>query len=145
MAGKCFIYPCCGKSKPSTQRILLGKDALCYACAEEYTTLCDRCGEMCIRDSYVLLYNCDLFDKAGIPYPKQQMTWEQVYALAQQLQQGLSADEYAMMALPMDIQWLAAGRNGDYSSAENIRQISEWMAVSYTHLDVYKRQELYRS
>lgn len=78
-------------------------------------------------DHYVLLYNCDLFDKAGIPYPKQQMTWEQVYALAQQLQQGLSADEYAMMALPMDIQWLAAGRNGDYSSAENIRQISEWM------------------
>lgn len=45
MAGKCFICSCCGKSKPSTQRILLGKDALCYACAEEYTTLCDCCGE----------------------------------------------------------------------------------------------------
>ena len=45
MAGKCFVCSCCGKSKSSTQRILLGKDALCYACAEEYTTLCDRCGE----------------------------------------------------------------------------------------------------
>lgn len=49
MAGKCFICPCCGKSKPSTQRILLGKDALCYACVEEYTTLCDRCGERVYR------------------------------------------------------------------------------------------------
>ena len=39
MVGKCFICSCCGKSKPSTQRILLGKDALCYACAEEYTTV----------------------------------------------------------------------------------------------------------
>ena len=28
MARKCFICSCCGKSKPSTQRILLGGDAL---------------------------------------------------------------------------------------------------------------------
>ena len=39
----------CGKSKPDTQRILLGRDALCYACAEEFTTLCDRCGERVYR------------------------------------------------------------------------------------------------
>ncbi len=49
MARKCFICSCCGKSKPSTQRILLGGDALCYACVEEYTTLCDRCGEWVYR------------------------------------------------------------------------------------------------
>lgn len=49
MAGKCFICSCCGKSKPSMQRILLGGDALCYACVEEYTTLCDRCGERVYR------------------------------------------------------------------------------------------------
>ena len=40
-----FTCFCCGKSKPINQRILLGGDALCYACSEEYTTLCDRCGE----------------------------------------------------------------------------------------------------
>ena len=28
-----FICSCCGKSKPIDQRILLGGDALCYACA----------------------------------------------------------------------------------------------------------------
>ena len=50
MAGKCFICSCCGKGKPSMQRILLGGDALCYACVEEYTTLCDRCGERVYRE-----------------------------------------------------------------------------------------------
>lgn len=44
-----FICSCCGKSKPVNQRILLGGDALCYACAEEFTTLCDRCGERVYR------------------------------------------------------------------------------------------------
>lgn len=40
-----FICSCCRKSKPSTQGIFLGTDVLCHACSEEYTTLCDRCGE----------------------------------------------------------------------------------------------------
>ena len=44
-----FICSCCGKRKPIEQRILLGGDALCYACAEEFTTLCDRCGERVYR------------------------------------------------------------------------------------------------
>lgn len=44
-----FICSCCGKSKPIDQRILLGGDALCHACAEEFTTLCDRCGERVYR------------------------------------------------------------------------------------------------
>ena len=44
-----FTCFCCGKSKPINQRILLGGDALCYACVEEYTTLCDRCGERVYR------------------------------------------------------------------------------------------------
>ena len=29
-----FTCFCCGKSKPINQRILLGGDALCYACGE---------------------------------------------------------------------------------------------------------------
>lgn len=49
MSENCFIYSCCRKSKPSAQRILLDTDVLCHACAEEYTTLCDRCGERVYR------------------------------------------------------------------------------------------------
>lgn len=48
-----FICSCCSKSKPIDQRILLGEDALCYACAEEFTTLCDRCGERAYRGDTV--------------------------------------------------------------------------------------------
>lgn len=48
-----FICSCYGKSKPIDQRILLGEDALCYACAEEFTTLCDRCGERAYRGDTV--------------------------------------------------------------------------------------------
>lgn len=44
-----FICSFCRKSKLSTQRIPIGTDVLCYACAEEYTTLCDHCGERVYR------------------------------------------------------------------------------------------------
>ena len=79
------------------------------------------------RDRYVLLYNCKLFDRAGIPYPKERLTWEQVHELAQQMQSSLSEGEYAMMSLPMDIQWLATGKNGGYDNAESMRQIIGWV------------------
>ncbi|MDR3247815.1 MAG: extracellular solute-binding protein, partial [Treponema sp.] len=34
---------------------------------------------------YVLYYNKDIFDKAGIPYPSNDMTWEEYEALAKRL------------------------------------------------------------
>jgi multiple sugar transport system substrate-binding protein len=34
---------------------------------------------------YVLFYNKDLFDKFGVPYPKDGMTWDQVYELAKKM------------------------------------------------------------
>lgn len=79
------------------------------------------------RDRYVLLYNCELFERAGIPYPKERLTWEQVHELAQQMQSSLSEGEYAMMSLPMDIQWLATGKNSGYDNAESMRQIIGWV------------------
>lgn len=40
------------------------------------------------RDWYVLYYNKDLFDKAGVEYPKDDMTWEEYEALAKQMTSG---------------------------------------------------------
>lgn len=37
---------------------------------------------------YVLYYNKDIFDKAGVPYPSHDMTWEQYEALAKRLTSG---------------------------------------------------------
>lgn len=62
------------------------------------------------QDRYVLFYNCDLFDEAGVPYPQERLTWPQLYELAQKLQSGLrETGQYALMVLPMDIQWIASG------------------------------------
>lgn len=44
-----FICSCCERRRSSGQMIILGGDRLCHACAEEYTTLCDRCGERVYR------------------------------------------------------------------------------------------------
>lgn len=44
-----FICSCCGRRRSSEQMIMLGGDRLCHACVEEYTTLCDRCGERVYR------------------------------------------------------------------------------------------------
>lgn len=79
------------------------------------------------HDQYVLVYNCDLFDRAGIDYPGPDVTWEQVQAIARQLQPMLNEDEYALMVLPMDIQWVVSGRTSpvEEGSAENLRPIME--------------------
>jgi len=42
---------------------------------------------------YVLFYNTDLFDKAGVPYPSNDMTWDDFEALAKQMTSGSGADK----------------------------------------------------
>lgn len=37
------------------------------------------------QDKFLLYYNMDLFDQAGLDYPSSTPTWEEVYALAQQI------------------------------------------------------------
>ena len=49
MSEKCFLCVCRGRRGPSRQIIEFGVDRLCHACSEEYTTLCDRCGERVYR------------------------------------------------------------------------------------------------
>jgi multiple sugar transport system substrate-binding protein len=44
-------------------------------------------------DIWILYYNKDLFDKAGVAYPTNDMTWEQYDALARQLTSGEGADK----------------------------------------------------
>lgn len=40
------------------------------------------------QDKFLLYYNMDLFDQAGLDYPSDKPTWEEVCALAQQLSAG---------------------------------------------------------
>ncbi len=80
------------------------------------------------NDQYVLFYNCDLFDKAGLDYPSGQVTWEDIYVLARELKGSLSEDQYAMMTLPMDIQWVVSGKQrSEEQEAESLRPVIEWL------------------
>ncbi len=45
------------------------------------------------NDWYVLYYNKDLFDEAGVEYPSNDMTWEEYYELAAQLTSGEGSDK----------------------------------------------------
>jgi multiple sugar transport system substrate-binding protein len=44
-------------------------------------------------DIWVLYYNKDLFDAAGVPYPTNEMTWPEYDALARQMTSGEGADK----------------------------------------------------
>ncbi|MCI1306371.1 MAG: extracellular solute-binding protein [Lachnospiraceae bacterium] len=81
------------------------------------------------NDHYVLYYNCDLFDRAGIEYPDKDITWEEIPELAKKLQDHLDPGEYAMMTLPMDVQWVSSGRTGteklNEETADSIAPIME--------------------
>lgn len=44
-------------------------------------------------DIWILYYNKDLFDKAGVPYPTNDMTWQQYFDLARRLTSGSGASK----------------------------------------------------
>ncbi|HEX3045577.1 MAG TPA: extracellular solute-binding protein, partial [Bacillota bacterium] len=44
-------------------------------------------------DIYILYYNKDIFDKAGVPYPTNDMTWDQFQATAKKLTSGQGNDK----------------------------------------------------
>jgi len=44
-------------------------------------------------DIWILYYNKDIFDAAGLPYPTNDMTWDEFDALARQLTSGSGADK----------------------------------------------------
>lgn len=44
-------------------------------------------------DWYILFYNKDLFDKAGVPYPSNDMTWEEYEELARKMTSGEGSEK----------------------------------------------------
>ncbi|MDF2663158.1 MAG: extracellular solute-binding protein family 1 [Paenibacillus sp.] len=48
---------------------------------------------------YALVYNKDIFDKFGVPYPKDGMTWDEVYSLAQRVARSDGSVAYEGFAM----------------------------------------------
>ncbi|RKM53841.1 sugar ABC transporter substrate-binding protein [Butyrivibrio sp. X503] len=54
-----------------------GVDLTCYSGVTDQLKMNDRLYEMPFRsDIWVIYYNKDIFDKAGVPYPTNDMTWD---------------------------------------------------------------------
>lgn len=53
-------------------------------------------------DVLKFLYNRDLFDKFGVPYPKDGMTWDEVYDLAKRLTRTENGIQYRATAIGFD-------------------------------------------
>jgi multiple sugar transport system substrate-binding protein len=62
---------------------------------------------------YALYYNKDIFDKFGLTYPKDQMSWEQMIALAQKLSRSTDGVQYKGLMF-QDINNLASMLSLDY-------------------------------
>jgi multiple sugar transport system substrate-binding protein len=76
-----------------------------------YTTVGDKVVGLPYRyDRYLLYYNKDVFDAAKLPYPGQDMTWDDFRALAKRLTQGTGKDKvYGAFFAPFNYCFLAPG------------------------------------
>ena len=71
-----------------------GIDLSAYSGAAEELTYGDQIYALPFRsDIWILYYNKDLFDAAGVPYPDNDLTWNEYDALARQLTSGSGADK----------------------------------------------------
>src|SRR5512145_164903 len=71
-----------------------GVDLSAYSGAAEELTYNNSIYALPFRsDIWILYYNKDLFDKAGVPYPTNDITWAQYDALARKLTSGSGADK----------------------------------------------------
>ena len=69
-------------------------DLSAYSGAAEELTYEDSIYALPFRsDIWILYYNKDIFDAAGLPYPTNDMTWDEFDALARQLTSGSGADK----------------------------------------------------
>lgn len=86
------------------------------------------------KDWYVLFYNKDLFDKAGVEYPKDDMTWEEYEELAKKMTSGEgSAKVYGSH----DHTWMALVSNWAVQDGKHTL-----MDEDYTFLKPYYEQAL---
>ena len=117
---------------------------------------------MCIRDRYngvqygvpsglngpLFIWNKQIFDEAGVEYPTNDWSWDDFEKACQEIydktgKYGMKEPSYflTMTMVRQAGQWFATEEGGlqDFSAA--LGDVS----VSYTHLDVYKRQALAQS
>ncbi len=56
-------------------------------------------------DKFLLFYNKDLFDQAGLKYPDSAMTWNEWYETAEKLQCALGENQYGAFSIYIPTHW----------------------------------------
>ncbi len=85
-------------------------------------------------DKFVLYYNKDLFDLAGLPYPEDGMTWDAFYQTAAQLQAVLDTahenDRYSLFSIYMPTHWSELLTSAPFSVRNlNTTQLEQGLAL----------------
>lgn len=68
-------------------------------------------------DKFLLYYNKDLFDRAGMPYPTSDMTWEEWQATADTLQQTLDPNQHSAFFIYIPTHWSEIFTSASFSIA----------------------------
>lgn len=96
-----------------------GYDMSIYDGLEDALVLNDHTyGVPFLSNSYVLFYNKDLFDEAGLEYPSMDMTWEEFQDLAAKLTKGEGANKTygSFFNRPIDITLAPSIANGTHGT-----------------------------
>jgi multiple sugar transport system substrate-binding protein len=78
-----------------------------------------------------LIYNKDMFDKLAVPYPKDGMNWDEVYALAQKMTKAVDGTQYIGID-PGSLWFIGSGMSPalvDPKSNESTLGSEEWKRV----------------
>lgn len=68
-------------------------------------------------DKFLLYYSKDLFDRAGIPYPTSDMTWEEWQTTADTLQQTLDPNQRSAFSIYIPTHWSEIFTSASFSIA----------------------------
>jgi multiple sugar transport system substrate-binding protein len=100
---------------------------------------------------YILLYNKDLFDKAGVPYPGTTLKWEDLPAAAKKMTRDTNGDgkldEWGFYAPSGDKQWISAlWINGahymDERATTSLIDRPEAVAAVQSYVDLWARHQV---
>lgn len=97
---------------------------------------------------WVLYYNRDIFDQAGIAYPSEQLTWNEYVALCDEVyktckEKGITAADGTEVKGGMMVNWVMdyySIQKGVYLNSDNIDAIKEGLQYNY---DMYHHESCY--
>ena len=82
--------------------------------------------------SWVVYYNKDLFDQAGVAYPEGDWTWEEYYDIAGQLTSGEGADKIygSLNFQPTSMWWRIPANSKGSTNPLDDAQLHDWMEAA---------------